>query len=227
MTTTSEVLAGVLRERDISQTQLAKAIGVTPQAVQQWCSGKTTPRGMSLAKLADYLKLSPAVIQYGPQADSTPAKQTVVETEDGFVCIPQFDVSGSCGTGFDNGSLALRAIVGLVKVTVEWLISKCPGVNWRRLEVITASGSSMSPTIGNLDFVFVDRSYTAVRGDGIYVLTYCGDTYIKRVQRQPNGGLLLISDNPIYPPISIPAEELDTVTVEGRCVIYCKAGSLM
>ncbi len=227
MTTTSEVLAGVLHERDISQTQLAKAIGVSPQAVQQWCSGKTTPRGNSLVKLAEYLKLSPAVIQYGPLADSTPNKPTVVETEDGFVCIPQFEVSGSCGTGFDNGCLTIRAIVGLVKVTVQWLVSKCPGVNWHRLEVITASGNSMSPTIDDLDFVFVDRSYSAVRGDGIYVMTYCGDTYIKRVQRQPKGGLLLISDNPIYPPIHIPADELDTVTIEGRCVIYCKGGSLM
>lgn len=227
MTTTSEVLAGIMHERDISQTQLAKAIGVTPQAVQQWCAGKTAPRGNSLARLADYLKLSPAVIQYGPTADAEPSRPSVVETEDGYVCIPQFDVSGSCGTGVDNGSPMLRALVGLVKVTEQWLNAKCHGVNWRRLEVITASGNSMAPTINDLDFVFVDRSYSAIHGDGIYVLTYCGDTYIKRVQRQPKGGLLLISDNPIYPPISIEANELDTVTVEGRCVIYCKAGSLM
>lgn len=227
MTTTSEVLVGVMHERDISQTQLAKAIGVTPQAVQQWCAGKTAPRGNSLARLADYLKLSPAVIQYGPLADATSTKPTVVETEDGYVCIPQFDVSGSCGTGFDNTCLAIRAIIGLVKVTVQWLNAKCPGINWRRLEVITANGNSMAPTVNDLDFVFVDRSYSDVRGDGIYVMTYCNDTYIKRVQRQPSGGLLLISDNPAYPPISIGADELDTVTIEGRCVIFCKAGSLM
>ena len=226
MTTTSEVLSGILRERDISQTQLAKAIGVTPQAVQQWCAGKTVPRGNSLARLSEYLKLSPAVIQYGQYADSSASKPTVIETEDGYVCVPRFDVSGSCGHGCENECVPVRAIVGLVKVTSEWLSAKCPGVNWRRLEVITASGNSMAPTINDLDFVFVDRSYSAVHGDGIYALTYGGDTYIKRVQRQPQGGLLLISDNPIYPPINVGADELDTVRIEGRCVIYCNAGSL-
>lgn len=227
MTTTSDVLTDVMRERDISQTQLAKAVGVSPQAVQQWCSGKTTPRGKSLAQLAEYLQLAPAVIQYGPVASASSNKQSVIKTEDGLVCIPQFDVSGSCGNGYENGSVSCRAMVRLVQVTEDWLNAKCPGINWRQLEVITASGRSMEPTINHLDFVFVDRSCTSIHGEGVYILTYCGDTYIKRVQPQPNGDLLLISDNKVYPPITVKACDRDSVVVEGRCRIHCNAEAIM
>lgn len=227
MNKTAEVLAAIMRERDISQTQLAKAVGVSPQAVQQWCSGKTSPRGNSLAKLADYLKIAPAVIQYGPSEAIERTTSSVVETEDGFIAIPQFSASGSCGGGYDNETPSLRALVGMVRVTRAWLLAKAPSLNWKRLEVITARGDSMSPTIKNLDFVFVDRSFSRIEDDGIYVLTFADTTYIKRVQKQVNGSLLLISDNPRYPSMLIEGPDLERVTVEGRCVINCSAIDLM
>lgn len=223
MAKTSEVLKSIMQERDITQGDIAKAAGVSRQAVQQWCSGRTAPRGSALAKLAEFLNLSPAVIQYGPLADAERRPGTV-EIEDGVICIPQFEESGSCGHGFENGGY-LRAMVCMVKVTLEWIRSLSPFTNPRHLEVITARGDSMEPTIRNLDFVFVDRSYTTVEEDGVYVVTYAGTTYIKRAQKQFDGSLLLTSDNDIYRPMTIPASELDRVVIEGKCAIFCKASA--
>ncbi|EEO27560.1 helix-turn-helix domain-containing protein [Oxalobacter paraformigenes] len=50
---------------NISQSELARKIGVTPQAVQKWEKAKTVPRGATLRKLADALGVSPAYIQFG------------------------------------------------------------------------------------------------------------------------------------------------------------------
>ena len=50
---------------NISQSELARKIGVTPQAVQKWEKAKTVPRGPTLQKLADVLGVSPAYIQFG------------------------------------------------------------------------------------------------------------------------------------------------------------------
>ena len=50
-----------------NQSELARYVGVSPQAVQQWISGETSPRGKNLTKLAEFLGVTPARIQYGTE----------------------------------------------------------------------------------------------------------------------------------------------------------------
>lgn len=65
---------------NLNQSQLAERVGVTPQAVQQWESGATQPRGKRLNKIAEVLQLPPALMHFGmpveqPKevAETTPA----------------------------------------------------------------------------------------------------------------------------------------------------------
>jgi transcriptional regulator with XRE-family HTH domain len=61
--------AKVIREAreklNLNQSQLADLVGVSPQAVQQWESGATQPRGKRLSKIAEVLKLSPTLMHFG------------------------------------------------------------------------------------------------------------------------------------------------------------------
>lgn len=50
---------------NLNQSQLAELVGVSPQAVQQWESGATQPRGKRLNKIAEVLKLPPALMHFG------------------------------------------------------------------------------------------------------------------------------------------------------------------
>lgn len=54
----NETLRAALAERGWTQTQLAKAVGVTSQAVTNWLKGSDFPRPATLLKLATTLKLS-------------------------------------------------------------------------------------------------------------------------------------------------------------------------
>ncbi|ARO87725.1 XRE family transcriptional regulator [Nitrosospira lacus] len=62
-------IAKIIREGreklDLNQSQLAELVGVSPQAVQQWESGVTQPRGKRLNKIAEVLKLPPALMHFG------------------------------------------------------------------------------------------------------------------------------------------------------------------
>ncbi len=51
----------------LNQSELARAMGVTPQAVQQWEEGLTSPRGNRIGKLADLLQVTPSWIQFGTE----------------------------------------------------------------------------------------------------------------------------------------------------------------
>lgn len=220
---TKDFLVQLMAERGLSQSDIARALSVRPQVVQQWVSGKTRPTGKNLEALAEYLQLPPAVILHGPTADRLTA--STVDLDNGLISIPRFTARGSCGSNMISNS-GERSIIDMIRLTIAWLRAKAPSVNLRHLEIITANGDSMSPTIKNLDFVFVDRACTDVRGEGIYAITFGGDTYIKRIQKQVDGSLLLISDNVRYPPITVTKDQLDNVVIEGRCVLYCSAEEL-
>ena len=55
----------LLKIKGLSQSDLAKAIGVKPQAIQQWISGDTTPKEPNLKKAADYLSVTAEYLRYG------------------------------------------------------------------------------------------------------------------------------------------------------------------
>lgn len=120
---TSEVLRHVMAERQLTQTDLARELGVRPQSVQQWVSGKTRPAGKNLEALSVYLGLSPAVITTG-----TTEGRTTVDLEDGTISIPRFSVYGSCGTGYPN---EFPKVMSMVQTTRDWLEAKCPGHSTR------------------------------------------------------------------------------------------------
>ena len=81
----------------------------------------------------------------------------------------------------------------------------------------------MKPLIDDGDFVIVDTSKTELLGDGVYVIQAGGQTFIKRIQRQINGSLLLISDNPAYKPYEITQDEASNVQIIGKAIIACNA----
>ena len=62
-------IAKIIREGreklNLNQSQLAELVGVSPQAVQQWESGATQPRGKRLNKIAEVLKLPPSLMHFG------------------------------------------------------------------------------------------------------------------------------------------------------------------
>jgi transcriptional regulator with XRE-family HTH domain len=71
-------IAKIIREGreklNLNQSELAELLGVTPQAVQQWESGATQPRGKRLNRIAQVLKLPSILMHFGISAE-TPEKK--------------------------------------------------------------------------------------------------------------------------------------------------------
>lgn len=75
------------------------------------------------------------------------------------------------------------------------------------LKMVTGWGQSMAPTIKHRDPLLVDVSIREFVGDGIYMFTWDGHLYIKRLQWIGDDQLSMISDNALHPARTIPAEE--------------------
>ncbi len=117
---------------------------------------------------------------------------------DGLVRVKRFNIGLSAG---DGGSGAGELIEPL-EFRRDWLRSHI-GVSPDKLTVVYAMGDSMEPTIRNGALLLVDNSSRAIRNDGVYAFRMDDALFIKRVQTQMTGGVLLLSDNAAYPPQSI------------------------
>lgn len=85
-----------------------------------------------------------------------------------------------------------------------------------RMAAATIKGDSMEPTLRNGEpVVFTLDGMTA---DSIYVIAIGDELLVKRLQRNLGSGkLLVISDNPKYPPMTVDA---DAVRILGRVVMW-------
>jgi DNA-binding XRE family transcriptional regulator len=80
-------IAKIIREGreklNLNQSQLAELVGVSPQAVQQWESGATQPRGKRLNKIAEVLQIPPSLMHFGAPAEASGATAAGVASAPG------------------------------------------------------------------------------------------------------------------------------------------------
>lgn len=115
------------------------------------------------------------------------------ELPDGTVMIPQLDIGYSMGGGSVFEEYAQTAMVPFPR---EWLRPMIGGT-FSDLFVARGEGDSMMPTLLDSDFVIIDTAQkTIVKQDRLWCLNYGDLGMIKRVRMQPDGGALIISDNP-------------------------------
>lgn len=135
------------------------------------------------------------------------------------ILIPQYDIRAAMGDGQVPADYN-EAIRNLV-VREDLLREK--GVSYTSnsaLAMVTGWGQSMEGTIEDKDPVIVDRGVTDYIGEGVYLLTWHGELFIKRVQRRDEEHVWLISDNKNYEKQSA---RLDDVTFKAKVLMVWNA----
>jgi hypothetical protein len=134
----------------------------------------------------------------------------LIEETNKFLKIRYFkDISASAGGGanvFDEGYEMIH---------IDQRIINNISSSSKELEAIHINGESMEPTLKDDSIVFVDRTQTNIKKDGIFVASTNAGLFVKRVRRRADGMVELISDNKTYSPEVLIADE---VTIIGRVV---------
>ena len=216
-----------IEKKGFTQEQVANELGVSRQAVQRWAAGHA-PTLSNLKKLANLLDVTVAYLS-GEEVitlneDGTCSRSSVENLTD-LVLIPMLDVYGSCGGGGTAQTL-YDTTVQLIGVLPTYARS-WPGVtSTSNLHIINIIGDSMEPTIERDGTAVIDRNQCRITGDSIYCIEAEGQIFIKRVQRQIDGSVVLMSDNPKYQPMIVSKELLDRITIIGRLVMTFRADCL-
>jgi phage repressor protein C with HTH and peptisase S24 domain len=192
-------IEALLEQKGWSQAELARRIDVKSTTIWKLVSG-TAQTSKHLRDIARQLGTTEEYL-LGETDDPSPklGEQQLAwrgapsDLPDGTVMIPQLDIGYSMGGGTVFEDYAQTALIPFPR---EWLRPMIGGT-FGDLFVARGEGDSMMPTLLDSDFVIIDTAQkTIVKQDRLWCLNYGDLGMIKRVRMQPDGGALIISDNP-------------------------------
>lgn len=214
MATLSERLTSLMYEKGISQAELARLIGIKQPSVFKILSGETrNPK--KILEIATALNVDPHWLKTG-EGDPDPSYRIVEVSEPqnpNTVRIDILDVEASAG----NGAYLSPTEQGLLsqEFDLTFFRQQFGRADAKHLKLITVKGDSMAPTLESGDLLYVDVSENYFAADGLYVFTFDGQTFIKRLQKVGKE-MLVISDNPTYKEWTFTQD--DDVFIHGRVV---------
>ena len=213
-------LAALLDEKGISQSALARAIGVSPTAIWKLVNEPGAQGSKHLHKIAQEIGTTPEYLLDETDESSTAAvadrrlefRGAGPEQErSDTVSIDQIDLRFGLGGQYLDGPVETVQR----KFSRSWLRNFTDS-SPEHLCWTSSSGDSMKPTIEDSDLILIDRSDNRVEfGDKFWAIAYGQVGMIKRLRPMPDGGVKILSDNQNVPPETAYDDEMHVV---GRVV---------
>lgn len=209
-----EKIRQVIEFNKITLDEFAEKIGEKPTRLKDVLRGKQRPPLEMIQSIVENFQID-ANWLIGKGGNFHPIEEI---DKDEYAYIPMYDVEVSAGNGAAAYGVAEPA--NHLAYRKDWL--KLRGLFAKDLNCVTARGDSMEPTISSKDTLLVDTSKTNPRDGHIYVIRSGDVLWVKRVQRQIDGSLLLISDNSTYPPMPLMLADHPDIQVIGQVVQVSK-----
>lgn len=197
------------RERlGFTQPAFAELAGTTKKSQIDYEKDLTQPKAGYLAAIAE----AGADISYIVTGKAIEKPKS--DFEDEFDLVNVYDVKISAG----HGSLCSGDAepVSRLAFRKDWLHKQ--GLYAKDLLIVCATGDSMIPTIQDKEKLLVNAADKELTDGFIYVIRNQDNYWVKRIQIQFDGSLLLISDNKLYPPMQLDLSDTTDIEIIGRWV---------
>lgn len=186
------------KEANMTQQELASKLFVSQQAVGKWERGEATPNPETIVAMSKIFGVSADTIL----GESAPPLST------GGTWVPVL------------GDVAAGIPIEAVENIVDYEEIDTAMASTGKYYGLRIKGSSMEPRIREGDVVIVRQQEDADTGDTAVVLVNGESATVKRIKKEPDGGLWLLPNNPAYDPQHYsPAEVADKpVRIIGKVV---------
>ncbi len=198
-------------ERAGGATSMSKKAGVSSSVLRKWRSGQSEPSRTNLIKMAIAADVSVEWLVSGEGGLETTAQVEPLGMDD-YAFVPLYDAQCSAGAGSWNENSRVLTHLSFTRYSL-----RKQGLTPDHLSAIRIDGDSMEPVLNSGDTVLIDHTRTTIEGEGIYVLRFDGHLYAKRLQRNFDG-VVIISANKEYAPVTVPRDRLEELEVIGKAV---------
>ncbi|OYU38643.1 MAG: hypothetical protein CFE33_15240 [Pseudorhodobacter sp. PARRP1] len=197
-----ETLEARRKELGLSQAEVGRrALGQSDGSALQNMKRGSSPSPENLDKICAVLDLD---FYIGPRRESGPVAQMTLNGAD-YIHVPLHDAALSAGPGAENGG---RNVIDHLAFRRDWM--RRIGISPTSACLARIDRDSMVPTLFPGDIVLIDTSRTEVpvhrnskgsyRRASIYAFVEDGQARVKRIERAEPSAIILLSDNPDYPP---------------------------
>lgn len=208
--TIGDRIAARMADLGISQSELARKIGVSQQAIGKLVNGHVqTSRHLHI--IARELGTTPQYLAGetdDPSEGALPLPTPDLMAEQlGLVEIKEIDLSYGMGACYNDSPVTTKTR----HFPASWLrmyTTSSP----EKLFFARAIGDSMAPTLLDGDMVLIDTAEIQPRfGDQIWAISYGLVGMIKRLRPMPDGSVKILSDNDRVPPEIAVDDEMHVV----------------
>lgn len=218
-----------LAEMGKQDAWLADQLGVSPQNVGNW-KVRDLPSSRIL-DVARALSLRPEYIDIGELPAKAVASRLAafsIKTdqdppEDGDITVEVADIELSAGGGTNGPEFIETRFRHTYRA--EYLRSE--GIqNPSSIRRCRVRGDSMERVLFHGDMATIDTADTKIMDDFVYAIVVADQIKVKRLRKRRDGGLLIISENPLYKTEEVPPEETNSIYIIGRVFDRSGGGGL-
>ncbi len=187
--------------------RILRDAGVTSSTYSRYLNGETEASAEKLGRIAEVtgVSLDWLVLDRGAPIFEAGAPPAIPLGPD-MAQIPPLRI----------GEAAEREIAG-ERIAFPRALLRRLGTEIDALEFLRARGDSMRPTIEDGAIVLIDRSQRDIIGDAVYLVSLDDGPLIRRVRRNVDGAITLISDNrACYEPERLERADAERLCVHGR-----------
>ncbi|MGE4430908.1 MAG: XRE family transcriptional regulator [Sphingobium sp.] len=196
-----------LKVLGMNSSQLARSVGISPQAMRKIVTGETTNTS-HIYQIAKALQTTP---EYLAGATDEPGIPAVNDDRRGYspppfstdtpvadldlVEVKEIDLKFGMGAT----ELEIPVTTTIRHFSRDWL-RQYTRADPDQVYFAQGIGDSMAPTIHDSDLLIIDTSEQSLRmGDKIWAVAFYGQGMVKRL-RQTRDGVQILSDNQLVPP---------------------------
>ena len=206
-----ERLASLMREQNVSQSELARRVGVSQQTIGKLVTGASSG-SRHIGRIAEELQTTPAYL--AGQVEDPKEGAMLLPTEDviadllDLVTIDEIDLAFGLGETYTDHVSVETTRRRFPRAWLSTLTDAAPA----HLVFARGRGDSMMPTLLDGDIVLIDKTQSTFREQDVLWAVLMGDAaMIKRLRMRPSGRIALLSDNPMVPPDEVAPSEIRIV----------------
>lgn len=202
--------------KGLSQASLAKACGWSQSRIGNYESGRREPSFADLDKIAEALGIVPELL-FSKEATA----QSVLGSDSGIPAIhaaPASNATSVCipfyGRVGDESRVSLpdpyaESCLQMIFTKSSLVALGISEADIPNLALISPWEQDMQGTLGVNSQIILDTSVSTFKGNGIYLFTWLGDLYLRRIEKLDSRLLEMIPDNPKYTRRAADADDLN------------------
>ena len=196
-----------------SGDELARITAIPRRTLEYYLTGEREPKVGRCVEIAKAVGVDIGWLASGEGEPLPKAAPAVALEDDVYAYVPLYDARCSAGSGAWNEHCRVLARLAFTSYSL-----RRKGLEPANLSAVRVSGDSMEPLLSDGDTIMLDHSRTTLEGEGVYVILLDDHLYAKRLQRQFDGSVTIISENKAYKDMPVPKAHLDELQIVGRAV---------